>query len=263
MLQRLLPRQFPEHLPRTEQCESEVQPSSMLDRLAEFSGGFSLHANLEARPWLCSRGSQVSTVDPGELSIRLVLASKIRDAGDRELASCEYAKILVLDPDHFPTRTFRALDAIEDKRFGHAQHDLQLVLNHPHLSEYLRRNPTFLRSFVQASRRFSLSGRVQEGQTQARKALAYANEVHQLRSESHYNLARAYAISAHDNPRFVALAANELWWVLVAHPNYEHYYFQDSTFDSVRDQIDRELRLKPDPAEEYRRRVAARLSHVK
>jgi eukaryotic-like serine/threonine-protein kinase len=263
VLRRLLPWQFPDNVRRTEQSESEAQPTSTLDRLAEFSGGFGLHVSLEVRPWVYSRGSQVSTVDPGELSIRLVLASKIRDAGDRELASSEYAKILMLDPEHLPTRTFRALDAIEDKRFGHAQRDLQLVLNNPHLTEYLRRNPTLLRSFVQASRRFSLSGRVQEGQAQARKALAYANEVHQLRSESHYNLARVYAISSHDNPRFVSLAANELWWVLVAHPDYERYYFQDSTFDSVRDQIDRELRLKPDPADEYRRRVAARLSHAK
>jgi serine/threonine protein kinase/tetratricopeptide (TPR) repeat protein len=262
-LRRLLPLQFPENVPRTEQSDPEVEPTAMLDRLTEFSGGFGFHATVEARPWFSLRGGQISAVDPGECSIRLVLASKIRDAGDRELASSEYAKILMLDPDHVPTRTFRALDAIEDKRFGQAQYDLQLVLNHPHLTEYLRRNPTFLRSLIQASRRFSLNGRVQEGQAQARRALAYANEVHQLRSESHYNLARAYAISAHDDPRFVSLAANELWWVLLAHPDYEHYYFQDSTFDSVRDQIDRELRLKPDPRDEYRRRVAARLAHAK
>ena len=263
VLEHLLPWQFPENVTRTEQSEPEVQPTAMLDRLAEFSGGFGLHAPLEARPWCSFRGNPVSAVDPGEFSIRFFLASKIRDAGERELASSEYVKILMLDPDHVPTRTIRALDAIEVKRFGQAQYDLQLVLNHPQLTEYLRRNPTFLRFLLQASRRFSLSGRVQEGQVQARKTLAYANELHQLRSESHYNLARAYAISAHDNPRFVSLAANEIWWVLVAHPDYEHYYFQDSTFDSVRDQIDRELRLKPDPADEYRRRVAARLSHAK
>ncbi len=263
VLRRLLPWQFPENVPRTEQSYLEVQPLAMLDRLAEFSGGFGFHATLEVRPWLSLRRGQTTALDPGECNIRLVLASKIRDAGDRELASSEYAKILMLDPDHVPTRTFRALDAIEDKRFGQAQYDLQLVLSHPHLTEYLRRNPTFLRSLVQASRRFSLSGRVQEGQAQTQKALAYANEVRQLRSESHYNLARAYANSAHDNPRFVSLAANELWWVLVAHPDYEHYYFQDSTFDSVRDQIDRELRLKPNPRDEYRRRVAARLAHAK
>jgi hypothetical protein len=198
-------------------------------------------------------------VDPGELNIRLVLASKIRDAGDRELASSEYAKILLLDHDYLPARTFRALSAIDHESFAQAGYDLQLVLNHPHLIEYLRRNPTFLRSMLQASRRFSLSGRVAEGQALARKVVDCANELHQLRSEAHYNLARSYAISARENPDVVARAASELWWVLVANPDYQHYYIQDSTFDSVRDQIDRELRDKPDPVDEYRRAVANRL----
>lgn len=105
-----------------------------------------------------------------------------------------------------------------------------------------------------------MSGRVEEGQALARKVLDCANALHQLRSESHYNLARAYAISAREDPDFVSGAATHLWWVLTAHPDYQHYYMQDSTFDNVRDQIDRELRLKPDPAEEYRRAVADRLA---
>jgi eukaryotic-like serine/threonine-protein kinase len=256
---RVLPFEFRENAPRTEQGEPEVRPATLLYGLAEFPDSFGLHATLDTLPYFDSRCRRVLAVDPSELSIRLDLASKIRDAGEREIASREYAKILLLDPDHILARTFRALNAIEDERFLEAQHDLQLVMNHPHFSEYLRRNPSFLRSLVQASRRFSLSGRVQEGQAQARKALSYANKLHQFRGECHYNLARAYAISARDNPHFVSLAADELWWALVAHSDYQQYYIQDSTFDSVRDQIDREFRLKPDPADENRRRGAARL----
>ena len=119
--------------PSTEHSEPEVQQATIVDSLAEVSDGFGLHATLDTRPYLSSQRSQISVVDPGELSIRLDLASKIRDAGDRELALSEYSKILLLDPNHFAARTFRALAAIEDEEFAQAECDLQLVLNHPQL----------------------------------------------------------------------------------------------------------------------------------
>ena len=259
LLRRILPADYPNNTLKTEQSEPELLSDRTVHGLGEFSGGFGLRATLEGLPYLASQVSQVSAVDRGELSMRLELASKIRDVGDRELASNEYAKILLLDPDHIPARTFRALSAIDHESFDQAEYDLKLVLNHPQLIEYLRRNPTLLHSLLQASRRFSLSGRVEEGQALARKVADCANALHQLRSEAHYNLARAYAMSAREDPEYVSRSATELWWALVAHPDYQHYYIQDSTFDSVRDQIDRELRDKPDPVDEYRRAVADRL----
>ncbi len=260
LLSRLLPRQFPDHMPNTELSEPGLRPTTMLERLAELSNGLGLHGTGASHAGDFSERAQVLAVDPSELSKRLVLASKIRNAGDRDLAANEYAKVLMLDPDHLPARTSRALEAIEDKRFGEAQRDLELVLNHRHLLEYVRRNPSLLHSLLQASRRLSLGRRVQEGQSVARKALACANALHQLRGESHYTLAGAFAVSAQTDPQYVPLAAKELWSALVTNPVYQDHYLLDRAFDPVRAQIDQEVQLKPDPTDEYRRLVAARMA---
>ncbi len=137
VLRRVLPSEFPHNALETDQSEAEVLSDATVHGLAELSGGFGVHATAAGRPYLSAQVSRVSAVDRGELSIRLDLASKIRDAGDRELASIEYAKILLLDPAHLPARTFRALSAIDHESYAQAEYDLQLVLNHPHLIEYL------------------------------------------------------------------------------------------------------------------------------
>jgi eukaryotic-like serine/threonine-protein kinase len=258
LLRRLIPREFLDPASRTEPTEPELSATEMLDTLGEFSNGVGLLGTLANRPSLANSEAHVLAVDPGELNKRLMLASKIHNAGDRELASIEYAKVLMLDPDHIPARTIRALDEIKNKRFDEAHHDLELVLSHPHLMEYLRRNPPFWHFLLQASRQLSSAGRAEEGRAVARKVLDFANALHHLRSESHYNLASAYAVSARTDPQFVPLAANELWWAFVAHPVYQDHYLRDPTFDLVRAQVDHEFHAKPDPSEEHQRLLAAR-----
>ncbi len=258
-LSRLFPRQFLEHVSSPETSDLELTPATIQNRVVELSGGLGVHGMLASSNGLSNGDAQLLAVDPGELSIRLVLASRIRDSGDRELAASEYAKILLLDPHHVPARTSRALEAIEDERFGQALRDLDVVLEHPHLMEYLARNPSLLRALVQASRRLSLGGRVQEGQSLARRALEFANTLHQFRGATHFNLASAYAISARSDPQFVRLAAKELCRSLVAHPLYRDYYLVDPTFDAVRAQIDEEVQRSPDPSDQYRQMIAARI----
>ena len=156
----------------------------------------------------------------------------------------------------------RAGEAIERRRFGEAQRDLNAVLDHPYLIEYLRKDPTLLRSFHRASRLLSIGGKAHEGQVLAQKTLDLANALNQLRGESHYALAQAYATLARDDRQFVAQAARELWWVFVANPSNRVNYLQDSAFDPVREQIDAELGRKPDPAGEHERLVTAPLARA-
>ena len=168
-LSRLFPRQFLENVSSLETSDLELTPARIQNRVDELSNGLGVHGTLASSTDRSNGDAQFLAVDPGELSVRLVLASRILDSGDRELAACEYAKILTLDPHHVPARISRALEEIEDERFGQALRDLDVVLEHPHLMEYLTRNPSLLRALVQASRRLLLGGRVQEGQSLAQE----------------------------------------------------------------------------------------------
>ena len=174
----------------TEPTAPELSTVDAPDRFDNLSNGFRVHLPLTMNQALSTPEPRVLAVDPGELSVRLDLAAKIRDAGDRELAASEYAKVLLLDPDDIPARTGRALVAIQDKRFGPAERDLRVVLDQPRFLEYIRRNPLFLRFLLRASRQLSSAGQVREGQILSRRLVDISNAVHELRGESHFNLAR-------------------------------------------------------------------------
>ena len=159
LLSRILPRNFLDQLHREEPVAART---AARDDAGQACGALqrsrsSLRPSPIARVFARQK-CRVLPVDPSELSIRLVLASKIRDAGDRELASTEYAKVLLIDPGHIPARTSRALTEIKDERFGAALLDLEVVLNHPRLVEYLRRNPPFLAFLARKHRGISSAG---------------------------------------------------------------------------------------------------------
>ena len=66
------------------------------------------------------------------------------------------------------------------------------------------------------------------------------------------------------DPRFVSQAADELlggFWSQIL--TIRITISKDSTFDRVRDQIDREFRHKPNPLDEYRRLIVNRLVRSK
>ena len=168
LLSRLLPREIPDHAP-TEQHQLDLVPIGTLDKLGALTNGYGLHGSLASHPRPPSADAHVLAVDPGELIIRLVLASKIRNSGARELASSEFAKVLMLDPDHIHARTIRALEEIKSNSLGLAHHDLLVVLNHPHLMDYLRKNPPFWRFLLQASRQFSMAGTAEDGRAVVRQ----------------------------------------------------------------------------------------------
>ena len=256
LLGHLLSRRYMSVGPNAELVERDLPPSVITQRTSGIQDGLDFPSRFSSRLTLLTGLTEGSAVDSGELITRYILASIIRKSGDLALAAAENAKILCLDPDHIPARMLRAVEAIERRKFGEAQRDLFAVLNHPDLIGYIRKDPTLLRFFHQASRQLAIGGKAQEGQILARKTLDLAICLNSLQSESHYNLAQAYATLAQNDPAFVAQAAAELWWVLVANPSNQINYLQDSAFDPVREQIDAVLRRKPDPTAEHQRLLA-------
>jgi len=205
---------------------------------------------------------KIVEVDPQELTVRAVLASRIRDAGEFDLAASELGKILILEPDHLAVRMSRALLSIETRQFEAARRDLDSVLTNPGLIEHIRKDPTFIRRLHEASHRYSFYGKFQESRAIARRTLDLAITLRLPRGESHYNLAWAYAISARTDPQFIAKAADQLYRVFVANPLNHRNYARDPAFEPVRYQIDAELRKKPDPTEVYRQRLSTLLAHA-
>ncbi|MFI5456114.1 MAG: protein kinase [Isosphaerales bacterium] len=201
-------------------------------------------------------------VDPEELTVRAVLASRIRDAGEFDLAAIEFGKILILEPDQIEVRMSQAILSIETRRFEAAHREFDAVLTNPGLIEHVQKEPKFIRRFHHASRQYCLNGKFQEGRAIARRALDLAITLRLPRGESHYNMARAYALSARTDPQFIADAADQLYRVFVANPVNHRIYTMDPAFEPVRYQLDAELRKKPDPTEEYRRRLCLLLAQA-
>jgi serine/threonine protein kinase len=200
---------------------------------------------------------EIGEVPPEELDFRTVLASEVYNAGERELAAAELTKALLIDPDHLAARFRRAIQAVEAQRYDEAERDLEVVLYHPDLFEYLSQNPSRIRWFHTMTCRYLDSGRVEEARRIARRALDLAISLRILRGESHFYLARACAVDGRSNPESIAEAAKQLHNAFVAHPFYkDRNYLRDPTFDPVRVQIDAALQRMPDPVE-LRRRLAA------
>ena len=77
-------------------------------------------------------------IDPEEVEARSALADVLRRAGQFQLARAELEKILVLQPRYIPTRMMRAVQAIEGGRFDEARAEINVVLDHPGLEDYVR-----------------------------------------------------------------------------------------------------------------------------
>jgi eukaryotic-like serine/threonine-protein kinase len=257
-----LPRRFRSLSTRPQPPETTSPSTDISSRSSELSDGVDFAGSFSSELSRFAGPAETLEVDFDDLRTRYKLAESIRKAGESDVASAEFAKILALDPEQIPARMSRAKEAIEHRRFGEAERDLNAVLNHPHLIEYLRKDPTLFRCFHQISWLLSKSGKASEGQVLARKTLDLANTLHQLRGESHYSLAQAYATLARNDYEFVARAAGELWWVFVANPANQGRYLQDIAFDPVREQIDAALRDKGDPVAEHARLVTTPLARA-
>jgi serine/threonine protein kinase len=244
MLSRILPRNFwfnsagPEHAGTSALAGPEGRGQSRFPSELDFAD------RTFDRSREPERFTKTAAVNPEEINARGVLASAIRKVGESKLADAELAKILILDPDNIPVRMFRALDALKNERFEAALRDLNSILTQPGLIGYLRKDPSFLRSFHQATHRFLRNRKVEEARTIAQRTLDLAVALGHPTSESHYHLARVYAVLARTDPEFIAPAAKELCWVFGVNPLNQSHYAQNSEFDAVRGQLDAELRRR-------------------
>ena len=153
-----------------------------------------------------------------------------------------------------PSSGSRLADSRRRKR------DLDAIQYNTGLLEHLRKDPSFIGRFHTASSKFLNSGKVEEGRALAKAALHLAVVLEQPRAQSHYQLARAYAV----------LVSNRFWihrpdgrgqlvWAFEAHQDYRRYYAQDSMFDAIRRQIDAEVQSQ---ILLYRRRLGRPLAEA-
>jgi len=187
----------------------------------------------------------VADVEADELNARSKLAENIREAGDIELATAEFTKVLLIDPDNLPARMHRALLAMESGRFDDAGRDLDRVLTNPGLNAHLAEHPDFMIGFYSASSEYLDQGKLDEGRALARHALDLAITAKLPRGRCHYILARAYAMSSSSKPQLIDEAAKELQNAFIATGDYYRpLYESDTAFDSVRMKIDLYIALK-------------------
>ena len=200
--------------------------------------------------------------DPEELTARAELASRVAATGELELAVSELRKILFLEPDQIDVRMSCAIVSIERHRYEAAQRDLDAVLANPRLIPHLQKHPTFIQRFHHASRRYCLYGRLPEGRAIAHRALDLAIALGLPTGESRYNVAWACAMSSRTDPQFIVEAAEQLYQLFVTNPLNQGSYASDPAFEPVRNQIDAELREKPDPTKMHHKGLSTGLARA-
>src|SRR5262249_3061207 len=143
-----------------------------------FWGGTAILARLAEGPAGSRDATEIGIgeVAPEELDARTMLATEIYDAGNRDLAAAEFGKVLLVDPDHLAARFARAIRAVHDHDFDQGQGDLEVVLCHPDLLAYVRKDPLRLSHLRELANAYLDAGRVAEAQKLARRALDLATD---------------------------------------------------------------------------------------
>ncbi len=112
----------------------------------------------------------VGEIGPEEVEPRSSLADALRRAGLFPLAEVELEKILVIQPDHIPTRMMRAEQSLELGRFADARAELDVVLDHPGLEDYVRGTSKSLDPFFLITRLYLRAGKANEARRVAERA---------------------------------------------------------------------------------------------
>jgi serine/threonine protein kinase/tetratricopeptide (TPR) repeat protein len=252
MLSRILPRTLWD-IPGTAGSADVSRPGNRaLPRAFDIESPVAAHAAGRTSP------GASSVTDRGDLDSRTELALIIQGSGAFELADAEAAKILVLDPGHLAARWLRVMRAIEGHRFDEIRQDLDLVLNHAELENYVRTQPNRLTRFHWMTNRYLIAGSFEEARMVARRAVDLAIMLRiPMRGSCHFYLARALAMKARSDPEFVQGAAEQLYLAIAANAGFREWYRQEGDFDPVRSPIDAALKQMEDPAT-VRSRLASR-----
>ena len=174
LLSNLVPRSFWGQTSLAADGENSIRSSP--HRVLDFRVGLANENRFAERGTLGRVGWNHGEVDQDELAARAFFASTLREANEPDLAEVEVGKILALDPDNIEARLMRARQSIEGDRFDEAFPDLEAVLSHPGLLEYLRNESIFLdrthsptKSLIiylhDVSRHYCLRGKFDQGRT--------------------------------------------------------------------------------------------------
>jgi tetratricopeptide (TPR) repeat protein len=177
-------------------------------------------------------------IDPDDLEARAVLAAAISKAGALELATAELEKILVLDPNHLWARSAHMMQELVQGHFHAAEGDLDLVLNHANLLDYLRSDPRNFEFLRDAARQFALRRLVGEALRVANKMFSCSLELGKYQGQSYYTRAAVLGVAAQSDPEQLPIAARLLRLAFMANARFKEWYRQDKLFDPVRAQLD-------------------------
>jgi serine/threonine protein kinase len=203
---------------------------------------------------------EVAGIDPLEVEARATLAVLLSKDELFPLAGAEAEKILMIQPDHITARLLRVEEAIAARRFDAARSELDAVLSHPGLEDYVRDHGGSLGRFFDVTDLYLKAGKADDARTVAECARDLAIRGRCDRGGAHYNLAIVYAVLGESDCHFIDEAAKQLFRAFIVHPDFQQMYRQETRwFNAARARIDAALGRMEDPAV-VRRRLMARLS---
>jgi eukaryotic-like serine/threonine-protein kinase len=209
--------------------------------------------------WRWSR-DQAGEIESDEIEARTMLTEALRQAEEFALVRAEVDKILVIQPDHLHGRMLRADQAIADRQFDTARSELDAVLGHPGLEDYVRGNKASLGLFFNITKHYLAAGKTEDARRVVDRARELAIQLRRDVGNAHYLSAEVYAVLGASDADYIEQAAKQLFRAFVAHPDFSQWYrIENPRFDPVRARIDAALGRMEDPAV-VRRRLMNRSS---
>jgi tetratricopeptide (TPR) repeat protein len=193
------------------------------------------------------RLGHLDDLDADDLEVRAFLAETIQKTGDTALAAAEIDKVLELDPNNLRARATRMVLELDNGERQEARSDLNLVLNHPDLDDFLLVDSVESGFFINAARKFASRQLVDDALQIADKLLTRRIDLGQYRGRFHYTKAVVHGVGGRSDLTHLELAARQLKFAFMANARYKEWYQRDPLFDAVRVQLDALIEELLDP----------------
>jgi serine/threonine protein kinase len=177
--------------------------------------------------------------DPDDVDSRINLASKLFRRGDDQGALDQFNDVLRRKSNNPRAKYGRAMIALRQNRVFDAKRDLEDAIDDPSFVELIRQEHEFTRAFHHLIRIYISLGFVDQAIELSEKAVKASDDLEYLRGESHYALARCYAVAAVSKPEYLVASAKELETALSYHSNYVEISFKNDPL--VADEVKRKV----------------------
>ncbi len=171
--------------------------------------------------------------DPDDIDSRINLASKLFEHGDDQGSLDQFNEVIRRKSNHPRAKYGRAMIALRQKRTNDARRDLEDAIDDPSFIELIRQEREFTRAYHHLIKLYLADGLVEQAIKLSENAVKASEELEYLRGESHYALARSYAVAAASKPDFTRKAAAELESAARYHPDYRNITFNNDRLISV------------------------------